>query len=39
VNWLRRYQGMNAREHQRGMYQALGAWAVTDIAVVLTWSS
>jgi lycopene elongase/hydratase (dihydrobisanhydrobacterioruberin-forming) len=39
VNWLRRYRGMNAREHQRGMYQALGAWAVTDIAVVLTWSS
>lgn len=25
------------RDHQRGMYQALAAWAVTDVAVVLGW--
>ena len=25
-------------QHQRGMYQALAAWAVTDVAVVLAWA-
>lgn len=24
-------------EHQRGMYRALGAWAVTDVAVLVAW--
>jgi 4-hydroxybenzoate polyprenyltransferase len=37
--WLRRYRAMNAAEHQRGMYRALGAWAVTDLAVVLAWGT
>jgi len=37
--WLRRYQGMTAAGHQRGMYHALGAWAVTDLAVVLAWGT
>jgi lycopene elongase/hydratase (dihydrobisanhydrobacterioruberin-forming) len=27
------------REHQRRMYQALAAWAVTDLAVVLLWGA
>jgi 4-hydroxybenzoate polyprenyltransferase len=26
-------------EHQRGMYLALGAWAVTDVAVILVWAT
>jgi len=33
--WLARYRRMTPGDHQRGMYLALGAWAVTDIAVVL----
>ena len=26
-------------DHQRGMYRALGAWAVTDVVVVLAWGT
>ena len=37
--WLLRQGGMSPREHQRGMYQALGAWALTDLAVVLAWGT
>ena len=37
--WLRRYRRMPPREHQRGMYRALLAWAVTDLAVVLAWAA
>lgn len=33
--WLRRWPRMTPAQHQRGMYAALGAWAVTDMAVVL----
>jgi 1,4-dihydroxy-2-naphthoate octaprenyltransferase len=32
--WTRRWGEMSPAEHQRGMYAALGAWAVTDIAVL-----
>jgi lycopene elongase/hydratase (dihydrobisanhydrobacterioruberin-forming) len=39
VPWLRHWRGMAAGEHQFGMYRALGAWALTDIAVVLVWGS
>jgi 4-hydroxybenzoate polyprenyltransferase len=39
VSWLLRQGGMKARDHQRGMYQALGAWALTDVAVVLAWGT
>jgi 4-hydroxybenzoate polyprenyltransferase len=39
VPWLVRHQRMSAREHQQGMYRALFAWALTDIAVVLAWST
>ena len=37
--WLWRHAYMDVREHQRGMYHALGAWALTDVAVVLAWST
>ncbi len=33
--WLRRWPGMTPDQHQRGMYAALGAWAVTDVAIAL----
>jgi 4-hydroxybenzoate polyprenyltransferase len=33
ISWSRR----TARDHQRGMYLALGAWAVTDLVVLLAW--
>ena len=36
-SWLQRHGAMVARDHQRGMYQALGAWALTDAVVVLAW--
>ena len=39
VSWLLRQRDMNPRDHQRGMYQALGAWALTDVAVVLVWGT
>ncbi|MEO8088782.1 MAG: UbiA family prenyltransferase [Gemmatimonadales bacterium] len=39
VSWLQRYRGMSERDHQRGMYQALVAWGLTDLAVVLAWAS
>jgi 4-hydroxybenzoate polyprenyltransferase len=37
--WLKRYAVMSTREHQRGMYSALLAWAITDFVVVVTWGS
>ena len=39
TSWLRRYRRMRERDHQWGMYQALGAWALTDLAVVLAWGT
>jgi lycopene elongase/hydratase (dihydrobisanhydrobacterioruberin-forming) len=35
--WLARYSRMSAADHQRGMHWALGAWAVTDLAVLAAW--
>ncbi len=35
--WRRRHQSMLPAEHQRGMYHALWAWAVTDVVVLLAW--
>ena len=32
--WTRRWGQMSPAEHQRGMYAALAAWAVTDVAVL-----
>jgi lycopene elongase/hydratase (dihydrobisanhydrobacterioruberin-forming) len=37
--WLRLADRMSSKEHQRGMYRALVAWAVTDLAVVLAWGT
>ncbi len=39
LRWLARWRRMTVSEHQSGMYQALGAWALTDIAVVLAWGT
>jgi len=33
--WYRRRDGLPAVAHQRGMYRALGAWALTDVVVLL----
>ena len=37
IPWLLRHSRMTKRQHQHGMYRALFAWAVTDLAVVLVW--
>jgi 4-hydroxybenzoate polyprenyltransferase len=39
VPWLRRHASMHPADHQKGMYRALGAWAITDVAVVLAWGT
>jgi lycopene elongase/hydratase (dihydrobisanhydrobacterioruberin-forming) len=36
--WYSRRDRMLPREHKRGMYAALQAWALTDIAVLLTFT-
>ena len=36
--WVRDYPLRSPGDHQRGMYEALGAWAVTDIAVLAAWN-
>ena len=36
--WRLRYARMTPAEHQRGMYAGLVAWAVTDIAVLLSFA-
>jgi lycopene elongase/hydratase (dihydrobisanhydrobacterioruberin-forming) len=35
--WRARYAQLRPDEHQHRMYLALGAWAVTDVVVVLAW--
>lgn len=37
IPWRVRQGRMRSSDHQRWMYLALGAWAVTDVAVVLAW--
>jgi lycopene elongase/hydratase (dihydrobisanhydrobacterioruberin-forming) len=39
IPWVARSGRMAMREHQRGMYRALFAWAVTDVIVVAAWST
>jgi 4-hydroxybenzoate polyprenyltransferase len=39
LRWLRNWRGMGVADHQRGMYNALGAWALTDVVVVLAWGT
>jgi 4-hydroxybenzoate polyprenyltransferase len=38
IPWLQGHREMTAAQHQRGMYRALLAWALTDLAVVLAWA-
>lgn len=38
VPWAARHRAWDAAQHQRGMYRALGAWAVTDLAVVVVFA-
>ena len=35
LRWYARHEAMRPVDHQRGMYLALGCWAVTDVAVLL----
>ncbi len=35
--WRAGCRRMTPRQHQRGMYLALGAWAVTDMIVLVAW--
>lgn len=35
--WLRDGTGWASSQHQRGMYHALAAWALTDVAILLAW--
>lgn len=37
VPWVRDGHDWSSAMHQRGMYHALGAWALTDIAVITAW--
>lgn len=37
--WLARHARLAPAEHQRRMYLALGAWAVTDVTVALAWGT
>jgi len=39
VPWRRRFDRLAPADHERGMYRALGAWAVTDVVVVLAWAT
>ena len=34
IPWYRGHEGMSDQQHQKGMYAALVAWAVTDVAVI-----
>jgi 4-hydroxybenzoate polyprenyltransferase len=39
IPWRAAAHRLSAKAHQRRMYHALAAWAVTDLAVVLTWGA
>lgn len=39
IPWRARYSLMTSEQHQRGMYHALGAWALTDVVVLLCFGS
>ena len=39
VPWLIGYASWTPRQHQRGMYRALAAWAVTDLTVLFVFAS
>lgn len=37
-DWIVRHGRMTSAEHQRGMYRALAAWALTDVAMVIAFA-
>jgi 4-hydroxybenzoate polyprenyltransferase len=37
--WLAGHAAWTPARHQRGMYAALGAWAVTDVAAAVAWGT
>lgn len=37
--WLRRFGTWSPRQHQRGMYRALAAWAVTDLTTLIVFAT
>jgi 4-hydroxybenzoate polyprenyltransferase len=37
--WLAGSEGWTRSRHQRGMYAALAAWAITDVAVAVAWGT
>jgi hypothetical protein len=37
--WLLRHAAWTAQQHQRGMYRALAAWAVTDLTVIYVFAA
>ncbi|HEV8510456.1 MAG TPA: UbiA family prenyltransferase [Gemmatimonadales bacterium] len=39
VPWLLGYASWSSKQHQRGMYRALAAWAVTDLTVLFVFAT
>jgi 4-hydroxybenzoate polyprenyltransferase len=39
IPWRLQQARLAPADHQRGMYRALGAWALTDVVVVLAWGT
>lgn len=39
VPWLAGHAGWSSKQHQRGMYRALAAWAVTDLTVLFVFAT
>jgi lycopene elongase/hydratase (dihydrobisanhydrobacterioruberin-forming) len=39
IPWRRAWAAWSPAQHERGMYRALAAWAVTDVAVLLAWGT
>ena len=37
--WLATYSGWTPQQHQRGMYRALAAWALTDLGVLYVFAT
>jgi len=37
-DWIVRQRRMTSADHQRGMYRALAAWALTDVAMVIAFA-
>ena len=37
--WIVHHETWTPRQHQRGMYQALAAWAVTDLIVLFVFAT